>query len=1149
MSKKDTKYEEIKKSLSSSMRMKLDNIGNNLAYGKASVMVGAGFTKNAEMDETVSIKDWNGLAEVFFEKLYSKKPSDKDLAFQTPMRLASLIATSFGRQELDRMIYKALPDERITPGKAHKLLLKLNWKDIFTTNYDRLLEDTASKIYKFYNVVTNKETLLYTESPRIIKLHGSFPDIHPFIMTEEDYRTYPQKYPEFVNTIRQALIERVLCLIGFSGNDPNFLAWIGWLRDVMKNLSHPIYLITYNKDFHSSEQILLLKRNIDIINLAEIEDCDNYEEALIFLFEYLKEKEKDTITPNKIDYRLKYQLDDEEKIKETIAKAQNIRKSYPGWLFLPTNKFTDFDDCVRDFPTLESQYNKIENNQLRLELLYEIDWRLSISLTPKNIKWYIQALEQLNYNGEDTENIRVKKDTLKISLLSIYRYHLNIEKFRQLVKTIQVREDVLPFNLYRRYLYEQGLFAVAIFDDAYALQIINKWKISRFDYIGAIWKSRLLVLVGRIKAAEELLNKTLQVVKRQLVLLNTKDKPLLSSCKYQIDAILRLLFIELGIYQKNEQEQSSFYRTLNFFTEELISQINQHAFRVEQSFNIGRRTKHWSMAAGGFNRNYLNSFRGARLYEVGGFPFGLPNLMIESQKIKLICQQLIPFQFYYVVSIIIQCYNIKLLEEVFTREVLETVSREEIDFLHDLYLSRIKEYLESNNKSLKDRAHLTASLLCYTSVKASQKYILPLVEIMTSMNILKSIYYKDNYLQIVYDCLDVQSIEQVAPNLYAKPITLSRLEKDICFPNTDDIDFTVPSKAVTIVVEGLKSTNKKIREAAYYRISRIYEKLSKKNKNKVAKGIINWRNEEDQTLNMRYSYKFVPYNLGKDKFSPSTIVAKQLDEFNQQNFKYDNSSRFISCFKSSLSKFIPFCEQMQPEEIERVIARITEFFTENEEYLKKDDSKSFFGGLRSFSNKLMVTVDNFISRVSLKSLDKELLETFAKEINSYVSYGFRCLSILATLDLHLGYKCGAIDKMQKTLFIDQYEETIDALTALNKLIKDKKENELIKKIFNYIAISNSESVSLYIWFLRNIPDKKDLGKEFKKSCEDLLDNLYMKRNNALLSISNQVNIEYEVLRLVQVLLKENILKEEDSNVKKWLEVNKSPDTFNDVRFK
>lgn len=106
---------------------------------------------------------------------------------------------------LDKIIQDSLPDDRVYPNTLYRDLLNLPWHDVFTTNYDRLLEKswTADGMNRHYNLVTNKETLIYTPSPRIIKLHGSFPNIHPYIITEEDYRKYPQNYPEFVNTVRQ----------------------------------------------------------------------------------------------------------------------------------------------------------------------------------------------------------------------------------------------------------------------------------------------------------------------------------------------------------------------------------------------------------------------------------------------------------------------------------------------------------------------------------------------------------------------------------------------------------------------------------------------------------------------------------------------------------------------------------------------------------------------------------------------------------------------------------------------------------------------------------------------------------------------------------------------------------------------------------
>ncbi|MBN9070114.1 MAG: SIR2 family protein, partial [Rhizobiales bacterium] len=49
------------------------------------------------------------------------------------------------------------------------------------------------------------------------------------VISEDDYRTYPQRRAAFVNTARQVFIENELCLLGFSGDDPNFLQWAGWV--------------------------------------------------------------------------------------------------------------------------------------------------------------------------------------------------------------------------------------------------------------------------------------------------------------------------------------------------------------------------------------------------------------------------------------------------------------------------------------------------------------------------------------------------------------------------------------------------------------------------------------------------------------------------------------------------------------------------------------------------------------------------------------------------------------------------------------------------------------------------------------------------------------------------------------------------------
>ena len=95
-----------------------------------------------------------------------------------------------------------------------------------------------------YSIVRDMDEIPLAKRPRIVKLHGSFPAQFPLIITEEDYRTCPTKFSPFVNTVQQAMMETVFCLIGFSGNDPNFLSWSGWVRDNLGDSAPRIYLVT-----------------------------------------------------------------------------------------------------------------------------------------------------------------------------------------------------------------------------------------------------------------------------------------------------------------------------------------------------------------------------------------------------------------------------------------------------------------------------------------------------------------------------------------------------------------------------------------------------------------------------------------------------------------------------------------------------------------------------------------------------------------------------------------------------------------------------------------------------------------------------------------------------------------------------------------
>jgi hypothetical protein len=116
-------------------------------------------------------------------------------------------------------------------------------------------------------------------APRIVKLHGTLPTLGECILTEEDYRTYPERFSPFVAEVQVAMVESHLCLVGFSGDDPNFLAWSGWVRDRMGEQTLPIYLWTFRKP--TPFQIRMLEaRSVIPLPLSEITGEETSREIL-----------------------------------------------------------------------------------------------------------------------------------------------------------------------------------------------------------------------------------------------------------------------------------------------------------------------------------------------------------------------------------------------------------------------------------------------------------------------------------------------------------------------------------------------------------------------------------------------------------------------------------------------------------------------------------------------------------------------------------------------------------------------------------------------------------------------------------------------------------------------------------------------------
>ena len=149
---------------------------------RASVMVGGGFSRNA-LKARFGARDmplWSDIAVELFRQLYPEGAGSGsyDEGAITPstdnvLRLAQEYETAFGRSELYILLEQLIQDTEFTPGEAHLRLLRLPWRDVFTTNWDTLLERASSDTLEHpYRVVQSAKQLPIVTLQRIIKLHG-----------------------------------------------------------------------------------------------------------------------------------------------------------------------------------------------------------------------------------------------------------------------------------------------------------------------------------------------------------------------------------------------------------------------------------------------------------------------------------------------------------------------------------------------------------------------------------------------------------------------------------------------------------------------------------------------------------------------------------------------------------------------------------------------------------------------------------------------------------------------------------------------------------------------------------------------------------------------------------------------------------------
>ncbi|WP_187143321.1 SIR2 family NAD-dependent protein deacylase [Terriglobus albidus] len=485
----------------------------------AAVLVGAGFSRNAERlhDGAPLPPDWWTLTKALQTRLGYPAEDYKD-----PLRIAEEFIANLGRSALDSLLKELVPDQQWLPSKLHRKLVSLKWVDILTTNWDTLLERAASaNLGQSYDVVRCLEDLATTRAPRIVKLHGSLPANRPFILSEEDYRTYPRRFAPFVNLVQQVLLENELCLVGFSGEDPNFLEWSGWIRDHLGVSARRIYLVGV-LNLRPAQRTLLEQRNISPIDLGPLVDgidpSRRHETALELLLDYFHNNKPPASWHWKAGKAgalpQTYPLPPHETLVERLKTVPEEwlaeRQSYPGWAVCPQA----LRDGLRQH-TFEwlHQRSVIESSEpkVRGRFAYEAVWRCETGLFP--IGHFSELLGTIVESSECWTEM-VQRDFVAVALLRSARSQRNEIAFQKWSNFLEARQQFNP-DLSSQLVYQKALWALEGLDfadlEALATQVDgpdplwNLKKAALYAELGDQTAARAFAIAGYAKAREQYL--------------------------------------------------------------------------------------------------------------------------------------------------------------------------------------------------------------------------------------------------------------------------------------------------------------------------------------------------------------------------------------------------------------------------------------------------------------------------------------------------------------------------------------------------------------------------------------------------------------------------------------------------------------------
>ncbi len=914
----------------------LNIIAEHLWNGRASLLVGAGFSKNAHvLPDGHMPPDWDELGDLFLEKSRKRKIHPKDRNYANVLRLAEEVENVCGRDALTELIRNAIYDDKLEPSDLHMQLLALPWQDVFTTNYDTLLDRSSIRLKeqgrRSYSLIMNDTEIGGASYPFLMKLHGDINDPKSIIITEEDYRTYPHGHQAMINVIRTTILRNTLVLIGFSGNDPNFLQWLGWVKDVLNDKQRKVYLLTIG-DFAEATQKTFEKKNVVVVDLQKLvkkgtKPSDIIATAVQCLEDYQQKRDNDRkwFWSAALDWGRS--IHEQKNSRQLLECWRKERDSYPGWLVLPRDKReywanTEGFTLSQDLLSGLKRYEDI----LFLDLF---NWRIEKCLYPIENRWepiYQSVIDKYQpFSKRCRSDVRDAWVNLKLGLLRLYRQEGWHEKWVSLCDELRSIKEKMNDDQRGRFDYEQALEAVYQSDFKLLKEILENWRESTSDPYwdirrGALWAEYLSLEKGKAVTC-----KAFRVICEKLKA-SSREQERFYWASRKVHAHTVWNCMAQANFSDGEEERKAARNTW----QELLPYddiwyerefFDAHLRPIEEVLKVQTKTTTFRLGhirkttnLGGNAMDYRIAYAFFMYYEETGFPIHLPYLnTVEKTTLKKALSVM-----EYCSHPIAECWLLRsgdsdVVPAVYNRRFLERTRFKDVDALFNRYLGYLDRLAKTEEDgesqpwmlAFKRVVPEILSRLCMKSSYQSRVAVFDCVGTLFATKETFDFSGLDNMISSIVSSFSSSEIKKLIPKLASLPVAKGRngdcgFEPLSHVSNPEKID--TPVQSVVKELFGRLGTNQKEDKALLIRLLFLYKRgaLSKRQQNQLAKKLWEKRDASGfpyETVLWHYAFLSYPHPVSID---PQLLLKEYIKK---QSFPVMGKGSMVSFYGGSVPVF------------------------------------------------------------------------------------------------------------------------------------------------------------------------------------------------------------------------------------------------------